>query len=202
MFNMGVSVDSLQCLTEHPHTIIKNYPPYLSDTAMSETKYCKHCDMARPINQFHKDNSSKDGYAFYCKACMAEYGKAYRSTPAGVFSRIKSRTNYYKRNGSRFCKPLNVTRGEFISWYNDEPKVCAYCDIPEEKLYLLQEDFDRRVTRLEIDCMNNEVGYTLNNMALACHLCNFIKINILTFDEMREFSQKHIKPKWEAKLNE
>lgn len=169
---------------------------------MNMEKHCKKCDRTLPINRFHNDKNSKDGKAFYCKDCMAKYGKMYRDTPEGVYSNIKGRSNFYKRLGSKFYKPLNMTRNEFVEWYENEAKQCAYCDIPEKHLWIIQQDFDRRVTRLEIDCKDNSIGYERDNIVLACHLCNFIKLHILTFDEMREVGQKYIKPKWETKLNE
>jgi len=64
----------------------------------------------------------------------------------------------------------------------------------------MKEDFNGRVSRLEVDCMDNNRGYEIGNMVLACHRCNFIKLNFLTFEEMRFIGQKFLKPKWEAKV--
>jgi len=164
-------------------------------------KHCKKCDRTLPIDNFHNDKNSKDGKAFYCKDCISEYGRKYRDTPEGIYANIKSRSNYYKRTGSKFYKPLNMSQDDFVSWYVNEEKQCHYCDIPEDKLWIIQEDFDRRVSRLEVDCMDNSVGYEEGNIVLACHLCNFIKLHVLTSDEMYYVGQNFIKPKWEARLN-
>lgn len=88
-----------------------------------------------------------------------------------------------------------------MDWYDSVEKKCVYCDLPEEEMWAMQEDFDRRVLRLEFECKDNNRGYSLDNIALACHRCNFIKNNILTYDEMREFAQKYLKPRWLEKVN-
>jgi len=35
-------------------------------------KYCKRCDTIKPINEFCKNKSMKDGFCFYCKKCQYE----------------------------------------------------------------------------------------------------------------------------------
>jgi len=168
---------------------------------MGMEKHCKKCDRTLSIDMFHNDKNGKGGKAFYCKDCIAEYGRRYRETPEGIYSNIKSRTNYYKRIGSKFYKPLLLSQEEFVVWYNAEKKSCHYCEIPESELWIVQEKFDRRVSRLEVECMDNDLGYADGNIVLACHLCNFIKLHVLTSDEMYHVGQYFIKPKWEDKLN-
>jgi hypothetical protein len=41
-------------------------------------KYCKKCDTTHDINDFHKDKSSKDGKARYCKKCKCDADKVNR----------------------------------------------------------------------------------------------------------------------------
>ena len=93
-------------------------------------------------------------------------------------------------------KPINISKVDFIAWYESQPRVCAYCDILEEDLWIVQNHYGRRVKRLTVDSMDNSRGYDLDNIILACARCNFIKSDLLSFDEMREFAQKYIKPKW------
>jgi 5-methylcytosine-specific restriction endonuclease McrA len=50
---------------------------------------------------------------------------------------------------------------------------CIYCHIP------FDEDHQR--TR---DRKDSSVGYTADNVVLACRTCNVVKNNILTYDEM------------------
>lgn len=163
---------------------------------MEQTKECTKCGVEKPLSAFSKHRLSTDGHAYQCKECGSKRAKIWRATPSGIYNNIKGRTNFYKTNNREHYKPLLISKDEFTEWYTNEPKTCAYCDIPEELLYIIRTQFDRRVKRLGVDCKDNNEGYTLDNMVLACHRCNFIKLNLFSFDEMREIAQKYLKPKW------
>jgi hypothetical protein len=45
---------------------------------MSATKKCTRCSKRRKVEQFHRDNHTKDGLSSWCKGCTREYDKAYR----------------------------------------------------------------------------------------------------------------------------
>ena len=163
---------------------------------MEGTKDCTKCGVNKPLSAFSKHRLSKDGYAYQCKKCNAKRAKIWRSTPEGIYQNIKGITNFYETNNREHYKPLLISRDDFVEWYTHTPKECAYCDIPEELLYIIRTQFDRRVKRLGVDCKDNNEGYTLDNMVLACHRCNFIKLNLFSFEQMREIAQKYLKPKW------
>jgi len=93
-------------------------------------------------------------------------------------------------------KPFEITRDEFIEWYNAQEKVCVYCDILEKDLELWIDNYNPHAQRLAIDCKDNDIGYTINNITLSCYICNFIKGNMFSYKEMLEIGQKHVKPKW------
>lgn len=171
---------------------------------MSINKHCKRCDRTLPIEDFHNSKNMKDGKAFYCKECMAVYGKKYRATTAGIYSNIKGRTvfasNHDKKSGRGYSygkTEFNIPKDVFISWYDNEPKTCCYCDISEEDLSTCGDIFNESIIRLTLECKDNDLGYIIDNIALACLRCNSIKGDIFTFDEMREIAQSYIKPKWE-----
>jgi Zn finger protein HypA/HybF involved in hydrogenase expression len=163
---------------------------------MEHTKECTKCGVVKPLTSFSKHRLSHDGHAYQCKECNAKRAKIWRATPEGIYHNIKGRTNFYETNNREHYKPLLISKEDFVTWYKDEPKVCAYCDIPEERLNVIRTWFDRRVKRLAVDCKDNEHGYEVGNIVLACHRCNFIKLNLFTFEEMREIAQKYLKPKW------
>jgi len=59
----------------------------------------------------------------------------------------------------------------FKTWYDNQPKVCAYCGIEQE--FLEQYCIKRKgAATLHIDRINNRRGYVLGNMRLACFVCN------------------------------
>ena len=83
-----------------------------------------------------------------------------------------------------------MLRNDFVDWYKNEPKVCSYCDIPEEKSI----EIDKH--RLNIDRKDGRSGYIAGNVCLACLKCNLVKSGFLSFDEMRDVGQRYLKPKW------
>ena len=163
---------------------------------MIDKKVCIKCERLLPISNFHNNKNTKDGKRVYCKDCVKAYQQAYQKTPMGIYNQIKSRSRYRAKHDKPYWKDVTISAKEFVNWYENEPKICAYCGILENKLSLRQGGFDKRVSRLEVDCKDNELGYAKGNIVLACHLCNFIKLHIFNHDEMIEIGEKFIKPKW------
>jgi len=161
---------------------------------MEQTKKCTKCGKVKPLSKFGKHCRMKDGHTYRCKECISKYGKWYRYTPSGVYQAIKGRNKFYQG------KPFEITREEFVEWYNSQPKICVYCDLLESDLPYIDDSYNNKSLRMSIDAKNNDLGYIKGNIAICCHRCNSIKSDLLSFDEMREFAQKYIKSKWEAQL--
>ena len=52
---------------------------------MTATKRCTKCGETKPLAEYHKDASTDDGHARWCKACVRVSGQAYyrrRRSPA------------------------------------------------------------------------------------------------------------------------
>jgi len=167
-----------------------------------QTKHCKRCDRTLELNRFHKDRKRPDAHAFYCKECMAEYGRKFRYTAAGLYSNAKGRQNYYATHDVSWAKPFEITKDEFVEWHNNQEKVCIYCDIPEKHCKYVRSELGVHGEQLTIDCLDNKKGYVIDNLALACHRCNATKSSYLTSEEMREIAQKYIKPRWQKIIQE
>ena len=123
------------------------------------------------------------------KIKIKEWKKIYDKTPK---SKQKHKEYYqsidgiytHLRSGAKARKiEFSITQEEFITWYNNQEKKCYYCGIDENKLnkYRL---FAMHYTRLTIDRKNNNKGYNLNNIVLACGRCNSIKSDFFTEQEM------------------
>lgn len=89
---------------------------------------------------------------------------------------------------------------EFLEWESVTPRTCAYCDIVEEDLWILNVHFGSKAKRLTIDCMEPNL-YKIGNITWACDRCNLVKGHQFSFDVMREVAQTYIKPYW-LKLKE
>lgn len=173
---------------------------------MERTKVCTHCGTEKPISAFTKHRLSKDGHAYQCRECGAKRSKAFRSSPSGIYTNFKGRQEFYKNHGHWRYKPIKLSREEFIEWYTKQEKTCVYCDINENELRLVKDTQNTKARRLTVDCIENDLGYTLDNILLACGRCNFIKNDFFTHEQMLWIGQNFVKPKWremlEQKVNE
>jgi 5-methylcytosine-specific restriction endonuclease McrA len=115
---------------------------------------------------------------------------------------IRRRKNPYslmsilKRNAKKRNIEFALTRASFTEWWNGQEQKCVYCDIPIERLAVVDKS-KKLAKRLSIDRVDNDKGYVDGNLVLCCMRCNFIKSNLLTFAEMKEIGQKYLKPKWQ-----
>jgi 5-methylcytosine-specific restriction endonuclease McrA len=84
---------------------------------------------------------------------------------------------------------ITITKEEFIAWYNNQEQKCYYCD---RTLGEIKRDITEQKThknRLTIDRKDNNGGYSINNIALACRRCNEIKGNYFTENKMLEIGK-------------
>lgn len=159
---------------------------------MERTKECTKCGVEKPFSAFSKHRLSKDGHAYQCKECNAKRAKIWRGTPTSIYTSMVGRVNFYHK--TKIC----ISKEEFLEWYHSQPKLCVYCDIPEEKAIIWKKIFNHRSTKLSIDRKNAFGNYEAGNIVLCCYTCNIIKSNVLSYDEMRYVGQNFLKPKWQA----
>jgi len=161
---------------------------------MSNMKRCSLCGKELLLSEFSKHNQTKDKLSLWCKKCSNAKARVFRSTPSGVYTQIKGRNKFYQG------KPFEITRDEFINWYENTPKKCVYCGLSEEDLPNIDDSYNNKSLRMSIDAIDNDTGYVLGNIVLCCNRCNSIKSDLLSFDEMLEFGKKYIKHHWEQQL--
>jgi len=147
-----------------------------------------------------KQKRSKYGKKYYKKnkKKINEDNINYARNHPIKIKRIK--TNWRKNNPIkiRWYTLLNrakvfFTFKEFYNWYIKQPKKCIYCGIEENKLKLKKYKlFAVNTKSLTIDRKNNNKGYILNNIALACGRCNLIKSNFFSFKEMLNIGRKYV----------
>ena len=154
------------------------------------SKTCTKCGIEKPLSEFGKNKQAKDGKTYWCLQCKREYNEWFRGTPTGIYNQIRANQRHYKH------KDVVISKEDFLAWYEQEPKFCAYCDIPEDKIHILIEHFSARAIRLTVDCKDNATGYEKGNLVLACGLCNLLKNNFFSHDAFRKIAQEYIKPKW------
>ena len=119
-------------------------------------KQCSQCKKWFPLIFFKKAKHLSSGRNSRCKECIQRW----EQTPIGIWT-------YLKRGKKR-----KISKEEFSEWYNKQEKRCVYCgQLP------LKE-------RLQVDRKDNNNGYKIGNMVLACKRCNFIKRDWFSYKEM------------------
>lgn len=192
-----------------------NHDPYLNPYNNIIEKYCNGCKTIKSILEFTRDKTTKEGIKFRCKKCFLNYNKTYNQKCGYIFHKRWAKRNRTKFNEilhrysisipaiySRLKqreKSISYTKEEFINWYKKQKDICYYCNIPESLIatgVVPSNRKTRKTFRLTIDRKDSKLGYSFNNMCLACDTCNIAKNNIFTEQEFKEIAQKYIKPKW------
>ncbi len=133
-------------------------------------------------------NNYKDGLSHtkeYSKELYKQ--KQLQDDPLHAFSNLKHRA---KRAGTSF----KWLKEDWLEWYPEQPRTCAYCDRPIKRLYgkgLVSNS-------ISIDRKDPHGPYSKENCILCCHKCNLTKNDIFTYEEMKEIGQRYLKPKWQS----
>jgi len=117
------------------------------------------------------------------------------------FRQDKPMVHRYYNLKSKKKDKVKMTADEFNTWYANEPKQCFYCDIPLDLLALNNRYTNHKDSHnlFTIDRKICGGDYSLENIVLACPLCNLIKSNYFEADTMKELAQRYIKPRWQRK---
>lgn len=143
---------------------------------MSEMKLCKRCNQHLPATPeyWRKDNSTKDGFSFYCKACRRSENRAYMRNNR---DKLRGWVANYREAHADFIKMraeiLKMKRsGAFKPQYQAQGGKCGYCGCDLRGVYEI--DHILPLTRGG----TNEVA----NLMVCCEKCNYEKSR-LTLDE-------------------
>lgn len=140
-----------------------------------KTKRCSKCGKVKPVNEFWKSRSSKDGLQSGCKKCCKEGGKKYK-------------LKYPHRWWSSGTRSLHRGRGYKINITLDEleklAKPITHCPICDIKLdWSYGSKGKAKFNSPTLDRINNEKTLTKKNVWIICYSCNRTKSN----KTMKEF---------------
>jgi hypothetical protein len=79
-------------------------------------KVCYKCNKNKPLTNFHKDCTRKDGYFPACKQCRADYAKRYRRQHPEI-------------EFNRWLRRYNLSYKEYVKLKEQQPNKCAICGI-------------------------------------------------------------------------
>ena len=96
------------------------------------------------------------------------------------------------------------TPTEYRDWYLKQRKICYFCENTDQEirnyLRLEGEKITVNQNRLQIERIDSSKGYLLNNLTLACSICNTHKSDIISAEDFKEIAETYIAPKIKKKL--
>lgn len=113
-------------------------------------------------------------YIAYQKSYMKDYSKEYEKTPKKRFSNTK---NQAKKRDLEFSLSLD----DFI---DEISKPCSYCSNLLGEKSIFASGLDRK---------DNSKGYTIDNICSCCWICNSIKGEFLSYEEMKNVASLLLK---------
>lgn len=137
-------------------------------------KLCNKCNQQKPLSDFHKDKSKKDGYYSSCKLCNKERRKQQyhqnketnkqavrdwqKANPEKVTAYKKN--NKYKRR--EIVNTSKLTTSDFVKWSKHQVKICSYCATFCNNDYQIDH----------IEPLTKNGKHELDNLTIACSTCN------------------------------
>lgn len=133
-------------------------------------KTCSKCKIEKPLNQFSKDNTSKDGYQYNCKACRNKY---YKKNKDRIILQIK---NYRESNTDSF-------KAKTKKYYDDnKDKILArqreYYHSNKEKINVQKKKW-YKANKCKISSQKKHYG-EINRKKLTAYQTKYIKQRLQT----------------------
>ena len=123
-----------------------------------EYKRCKHCGELKPISEFYKHKSRKDGLLDECKVCKNEYDKQYRRTKKGLVSAIYS---HQRRSSEKRGHPMpTYTNKELKEWLYSQKKFHELYDNWKSSGF-------NKWLKPSVDRIDDYKPYTLDNIQIV-----------------------------------
>lgn len=122
---------------------------------IDDKKRCPRCKQWKDLTEYTKDNYRKMGVVTKCKACARELHREYR-----IKYPETNRYSNYKVTAKGRGIVFDLTKEEFLSFWQ---KPCTYCG--------------GEILTIGLDRVNNNKGYSLDNVVPCCIICNVMKLN-------------------------
>ncbi|MCJ7483868.1 MAG: hypothetical protein MUO31_12995 [Thermodesulfovibrionales bacterium] len=84
------------------------------------TKTCRTCKETKPLSEFYKHSTSRDGYRSDCIKCNLQYKKHYAQTPNGRVNHLKAKRRYSKTDKCKVARKRynNSEKGKLNARYH------------------------------------------------------------------------------------
>lgn len=133
-------------------------------------KACSFCKEFKPVTTafFNKQPNGKYGLSAHCRTCHAKRMKG-RNKAAYALNPIKGRLHSLRKLDDKAGRDFDLTE----EWVREHisPKPCTYCG--------------ETGPGISTDRIDNALGHTTVNVIPSCRICNVVRNNIFTVDEMK-----------------
>lgn len=113
-------------------------------------KKCSKCELNKPLNQYYRSKSGKDGHHHYCKSCHSEDKKIrYRNNPS-----------------LRLKEVYGLTIEEYNNMMSNQKNSCKICFLPFKNKRTTFVDHDHKTGKVRgLLCpkCNNILGFCNDN---------------------------------------
>lgn len=93
-------------------------------------KICTSCKNEKPLTDFYKNKTCKDGHGTECKDCVRSYNKAHyhKNRAASIASSRKwAIDNPDKRRHSNLVRQYGITLDDYMHMHDEQGGVCKIC---------------------------------------------------------------------------
>ena len=151
-----------------------------------ETKVCSRCGKTKPLSEFNKDSSAKDGLQHWCRQCQKEYD-AERAPKYREKNReeIRARNRvYYSKNKDiysdyRLKRTFGISLVDYDAMLEAQGGGCAICgQTPKEEGRRLCVDHDHKtgeVRGLLCNICNRCIGFLQDDSELCRQMMLYLR---------------------------
>ena len=196
---LGKSVGATTCLLRRENVVIrpsnhfKNIIMSVENKVIPAEKICPSCFKTKTAKEFYKNKGASDGLSWRCRSCHIEWRKenkeelkeyrqdynlensneikdsrkTYAQSPKGRFGTYKHAAKQNKRSFELTLVDHFIPGAPNTYWQ----KPCTYCD--------------DAIATVGLDRIDNDKGYTVDNVVPCCVDCNLTRQDRWTHEEMK-----------------
>jgi hypothetical protein len=140
-------------------------------------KTCSSCEVTKPLTEFFKEKSNKNGLRNQCKVCRSLYSKNLREKKnSTIEGRALEFLRHAKESSVRRNQVFELEVADVVDCWDKQLQICAYSG---RKMTLE----NAKPNTVSIERIDSDIGYTKNNTILVCNTVNRMKSNF----ELPEF---------------
>lgn len=147
--------------------IVNAYNRTLNPPISDKLKKCTICEIEKPLSEFFKSETNKDGKAFRCKSCAAQFDKKYRDDYPQKRWAISTIGQHRKRGFE------TIITSDELATMAMAAKRCPICECSLD--WGRKEGGHIYPNSPTLDRKNNEKRIAVESTMILCHRCNSAK---------------------------